>query len=164
MKLFKEILSIINVLGPVILAVVAAILAKRHNNLTSDLSNDTLQKQLFTELNGRYDKLNDLLKFVLEFDDDEVMHYNESENDENIGAYKKSFIKFKINDYFNLCAEEYYWFSKNRIDNRIWNAWQKGMNDIYNGSSIIQEQWKDEIKNDGWKSFYLDKPNRLFTQ
>ena len=164
MKLFKEILSIINVLGPVILAVVAAILAKRHNNLTSDLSNDTLQKQLFTELNGRYDKLNDLLKFVLEFDDDEVMHYNESENDENIGAYKKSFIKFKINDYFNLCAEEYYWFSKNRIDNRIWNAWQKGMNDIYNGSSRIQEQGKDEIKNDGWKSFYLDKPNRLFTQ
>ena len=164
MKAIKEIVSIINVLGPIILAVVATVLAKRHNKITSDLSTDNLQKQLFTELNGRYNKLNDLLQFILDFDEEEIRRYHNSDNDALFGAYKKSFIKFKINDYFNLCAEEYYWFSKNRIDDRIWDAWKKGMNDIYDSSSIIREQWKDEIQNDGWKSFYLDKPNRLFTE
>ena len=49
-----------------------------------------------------------------------------------------------------------------RIDDRIWNSWKKGMDDIYNKSEIIRKQWQEEIKNDGWKSFYLDKPTSLF--
>lgn len=162
MKLLEEILKVINVLGPIILAIVATLIALKHNKVTSQLSNDNLQKQLFTEFNGRYDKLNDLLQFILDFDEEEIRRYNNSENDTLFGVYKKSFIKFKINDYFNLCAEEYYWFSKNRIDDRIWDAWKKGMNDIYNKSLIIKEQWQEEIQNDGWKSFYLDTPDRLF--
>ena len=39
---------------------------------------------------------------------------------------------------------------------------KKGMDDIYNKSEIIRKQWQEEIKNDGWKSFYLDKPTSLF--
>lgn len=162
MKLLEEILKVINVLGPIILAIVATLIALKHNKVTSQLNNDNLQKQLFTEFNGRYDKLNDLLQFILDFDEEEIRRYNNSENDTLFGVYKKSFIKFKINDYFNLCAEEYYWFSKNRIDDRIWDAWKKGMNDIYNKSLIIKEQWQEEIQNDGWKSFYLDTPDKLF--
>ena len=91
-----------------------------------------------------------------------LLNFQNQKNDDSFSDYKKDFIKFKINDYFNLCAEEYYWYSKKRIDNRIWNSWKKGMDDIYNKSEIIRTQWQEEIKNDGWKDFYLDKPTTLF--
>lgn len=158
----EEFLNIVKSFGAIILALVASWLAYRHNKLTRELSNDNLQKQLFTEFNGRYDKLNDLLEYVKNFSEEDEQNFRESSDDRRFGEYSKLFIKFKINDYFNLCAEEYYWFAKKRVDNLIWSSWKKGMNDIYYKSSIIREQWQEEIKNEGWKSFYLDKPTRLF--
>lgn len=158
----EEFLNIVKSFGAIILAVVASWLAYRHNKLTRELSNDNLQKQLFTEFNGRYDKLNDLLEFVKNFEEDDVNRFLQSAENEMFGEFSKLDIKFKINDYLNLCSEEYYWYSKKRVDERIWSSWKKGMNDIYNSSSIIQDQWQEEIKNEGWKSFYLDKPTRLF--
>lgn len=160
----EEFLNIIKSFGAIILAIVASWLAYRHNKLTRELSNDNLQKQLFIEFNGRYDQLNDLLHFVIQFSEEEVIRFLNAPDEEKFGEYSKSFINFKINDYLNLCSEEYYWHSKKRIDNRIWNSWKKGMDDIYNQSSIIQKQWQEEIKNEGWKSFYLDKPTRLFNK
>ena len=162
-KIIMElILEISKSFGSIILAIVAAYLASRHNKLSRELSNDNLQKQLFTEFNSRYDNMNDIIQFVLDFSKEDSVKFLESKNDEGFGDYNKAFIKFKINDYFNLCAEEYYWYSKKRIDDRIWNSWKKGMDDIYNKSEIIRKQWQEEIKNDGWKSFYLDKPTTLF--
>lgn len=158
----EEFLNITKSFGAIILAIVASFLAYRHNKLTRELSNDNLQKQLFTEFNSRYDKLNDLLRFVMEFSHEKEEEFMKAPESEMFGEFTKSFIKFKINDYFNLCSEEYYWYSKRRVDERIWSSWKKGMNDIYNSSSIIQNQWQDEIRNEGWKSFYLDKPTRLF--
>lgn len=158
----EELLNILKSFGAIILAIVASWLAYRHNKLTRELSNDNLQKQLFTEFNSRYDQLNDLLRFVMEFSQEEEEIFMGASENEKFGEFSKSNIKFKINDYFNLCSEEYYWYSKNRVDERIWSLWKKGMNDIYSQSLIIQEQWQEEIKNEGWKSFYLDKPNRLF--
>ena len=158
----EEFLNIIKSFGAIILALVASWLAYRHNKLTRELSNDNLQKQLFTEFNARYDRLNDLLQFIIRFSDEEEIQFVNAPDEEKFGDFTKSQIRFKINDYLNLCSEEYYWHSKKRIDNRIWNSWKKGMNDVYNQSSIIQKQWQEEIKNDGWKSFYLIKPTSLF--
>ena len=158
----EEFLNITKSFGAIILAIVASFLAYRHNKLTREISNDNLQKQLFTEFNSRYDKLNDLLRFVMEFSQEKEEEFMKALENEMFGEFTKSYIKFKINDYFNLCSEEYYWYSKRRVDERIWSSWKKGMNDIYNSSSIIQNQWQDEIRNEGWKSFYLDKPTRLF--
>ena len=162
-KIIMElILEISKSFGSIILAIVAAYLADRHNKLSRELSNDNLQKQLFTEFNSRYDNMNDIIQFILDFSEEDIQKYIESNNNESFGDFKKKDIKFKINDYFNLCSEEYYWHSKKRIDDRIWNSWRKGMDDIYNKSEIIRKQWQEEIKNDGWKSFYLDKPTTLF--
>lgn len=158
----EEFLNITKSFGAIILAIVASFLAYRHNKLTREISNDNLQKQLFTEFNSRYNKLNDLLRFVMEFSQEKEEEFMKALENEMFGEFTKSYIKFKINDYFNLCSEEYYWYSKRRVDERIWSSWKKGMNDIYNSSSIIQNQWQDEIRNEGWKSFYLDKPTRLF--
>lgn len=152
----------INGIGTIILAIVASCLAYRHNKLTRELSNDNLEKQLFSEFNARYDNLNDIILFVLNFTEEDIKKYKESTYEDMFGVYTKAYIKFKINDYFNLCSEEYYWYSKKRIDDRIWNAWEKGMTDIFNKSEIISNQWEEEIQNDGWKSFYLDTPDSLF--
>lgn len=146
----------------VIITVVVSYLAYRHNKLTRELSNDNLQKQLFTEFNARYDKLNDIIQFILDFSKEDISNYKKGKSEDKFGGYTKAYIKFKINDYFNLCSEEYYWYSKERIDPRIWNAWEKGMNDICNKSEIIRDQWKEEIKDEGWKSFYLEAPTDLF--
>ncbi|MFC6269615.1 hypothetical protein [Frigoriflavimonas asaccharolytica] len=158
----EEFLNVTKSFGAIILAIVASWLAYRHNKLTRELSNDNLQKQLFIEFNSRYDKLNDLLQFVINLSAEEEEQFNNAANNEKFGEFTKAFITFKINDYFNLCSEEYYWYSKRRIDERIWSSWKKGMNDIFSSSVLIQNQWHDEIKNEGWKSFYLDKPKRLF--
>ena len=131
----EEFLNITKSFGAIILAIVASFLAYRHNKLTREISNDNLQKQLFTEFNSRYDKLNDLLRFVMEFSQEKEEEFMKALENEMFGEFTKSYIKFKINDYFNLCSEEYYWYSKRRVDERIWSSWKKGMNDIYNSSS-----------------------------
>ena len=68
--------------GPIILAIVAAYLAYRHNKLSRELSNDNLQKQLFTEFNSRYDNMNDIIQFVLDFSKEDSVKFLESKNDE----------------------------------------------------------------------------------
>jgi hypothetical protein len=32
-----------------------------------------------------------------------------------------------IQDYLNLCAEEYFWFKKNRIPTEVWDSWLAGI-------------------------------------
>ena len=32
-----------------------------------------------------------------------------------------------IIDYFNLCAEEYFFFNEGYIDHRVWRSWCRGM-------------------------------------
>ncbi len=104
----NEFLHYAKSLGPIILAAVAAYLAWRHNKLARELSNDNLQKQLFSEFNARYDNQNDLLQLVLNFSPIEIEEYRNAGLETKFGDYSKAEIKFKINDYFNLCWEEYY--------------------------------------------------------
>ena len=102
----EEFLNITKSFGAIILAIVASFLAYRHNKLTREISNDNLQKQLFTEFNSRYNKLNDLLRFVMEFSQEKEEEFMKALENEMFGEFTKSYIKFKINDYFNLCSEE----------------------------------------------------------
>ncbi|MBK8516192.1 MAG: hypothetical protein IPL55_07840 [Saprospiraceae bacterium] len=46
-----------------------------------------------------------------------------------------------IIDYLNLCAEEYLWYKKGRIDTEVWSAWKAGM--IY---YFKQDAFKDDIE------------------
>lgn len=72
------------------------------------LQRDKVMQDLFTAFNVRYDRLNgDLLaiaKGTFEGDPDRI-----------------------IIDYLNLCAEEYFWYTRGRIDGAIWKAWRNGM-------------------------------------
>lgn len=114
------------------------------------IENDRMMKDLFIEFNARYDKINHSL-FKIE---------KECKSLKDLEKYPK--LENKLNDFFNLCAEEYYWYKKGRIDEAIWFAWSDGMNDWYNNVGAISEAWDAEIKKRGCKSYYIKQKNDFF--
>lgn len=158
-----ELAEIIKGFSPLIISIAALYISYRYNFKSRELANDKMMKELFLECNSRYDSLNDTINLVLSMDTDEdINKFFEMDDDEIIKNKTKSLILYKINDYFNLCAEEYYWKQKGRIDDAIWLSWQVGMNNIYNDSKIIQEMWQQECMNEGYKSYYINKQNAFF--
>ncbi|MFY8069001.1 MAG: hypothetical protein ACOVMG_02795 [Flavobacterium sp.] len=126
-----------------------------YNYKNSQLAHHKMQKELFAEFNERYDKLNDSLSLL-----------NESDTITSIKE-KMSLIDNKsmynvLIDYFNLCAEQYYWKQEKRISDKIWESWYNGMFFYYSNFSVVRDLWRDEIKEDGYKSYYLKKGDKLF--
>lgn len=76
------------------------------------IANDAIFRELFISFNSRYsNKLNDLLnKLRIE-----------------PSLYLDTEQKLLIIDYFNLCSEEYLWYTKGRIPSKVWNAWLEGI-------------------------------------
>ncbi|WDZ99610.1 hypothetical protein [Mucilaginibacter sp. SJ] len=77
------------------------------------IDSDGMFKSLFIEFNLRFDKLNEELN-------------NVAEGKPLTGEKTSEQI---IQDYLNLCAEEYYWFKKGRIPKAVWISWSAGIND-----------------------------------
>jgi hypothetical protein len=76
------------------------------------IENDLLFKELFNSFNEKYDsKFNDLINEIKIDTNKQIIG-----NDRNI-----------VIDYFNLCAEEFLWYSKKRIPNSVWKAWKAGI-------------------------------------
>ena len=115
---------------------------------SSKLSNDRMRKELFTEFNIRYFKIKDSL-----VDISKCQTIDELEKD--------SKLKNNLIDYFNLCAEEYFWYKKGRIDSLIWKAWSAGMNDWYK-YPVIQAAWEKEIEEFDCRSYYIKDMNEFF--
>ena len=100
------------------------------------IENDKMFKELFIMYNEKYDtKFNNCLNEI----DKEVSKDS---------SYKLSEIqKPIIIDYLNLCAEEYLWYRKGRIDTLAWNSWERGMKYYLNISAIkkvIQNEQKQK--------------------
>ena len=87
-----------------------------------------LFKQLFTEFNARYDDLNDAVNNI-------VMNRNESLTLDE---------KNTLNDYFNLCGEEFLFFKKGYIYPDVWTAWHNGMSDFLKKDSRVKKYWLEE--------------------
>ena len=121
-----------------------------YNGQNRKLSNDKMERELFTEFNARYDVLNDHLYQIQE------SCKTLQDLDDN------PYLKYKLNDFFNLCAEEYYWKKKKRISDGIWLAWSEGMNDWYNSVPVVQLAWQYEIKKSGCRSYYINKEDDFF--
>lgn len=113
----------------------------------TQMENDRLFKELFRDFNLRYSELNECL-------------YNITDSDKTIESlsFKE---KDKIYDYFNLCAEEYYWFKKNRINKNVWYSWKEGMKYWYS-KPLIKEMWMNEVSDSNAKASYYLKPNENF--
>lgn len=125
-----------------------------HNNLK--IAHQKMEKDLFKEFNERYDELNDDLSKLGTVENLNQLKEIKSENIANKSLYNV------LIDYFNLCAEQHYWHKKERISKEIWDSWYSGMMFYYNSFPIVKEVWKDEIKDNGHKSYYLNKKDELF--
>lgn len=80
------------------------------------IENDKMFKELFSAFNQKYDeKFNDYLNDI----DSKVQQQE---------AYVLTATERKIIvDYLNLCAEEFLWYKKKRIDEAVWLSWENGM-------------------------------------
>lgn len=125
-----------------------------YNYKNTQLANHKMQKELFTEFNKRYNDLNDDLNLL---SNSSLAHFTAWFLPED-----QIRIKATIYDFFNLCAEEYYWHKKKRIPTKVWISWEKGMNDIYNRSEVIQKMWDEECQNGSHISYYIEKKNDFF--
>lgn len=127
---------------------------------TSKREGDKMMKELFTEFNLRYDKLNDAL-VLIESSYSEYEVFIKLKDDETT---KKKFEKLRqaVIDYFNLCAEEYFWNQKGRIDPKVWKAWHSGMNYWYKAVPTIKRLWQFEVEAGGTMSYYLNGKESFF--
>ncbi|MHA7128633.1 hypothetical protein [Algoriphagus namhaensis] len=85
-----------------------------YNILVYKISIDKSFKELFNEFNKRFDNMNEDLNLI--YNKNFLSFHGSSRTSESI-----------IIDYLNLCAEEYYWFKKGRIDLKVWESWKKGI-------------------------------------
>lgn len=109
----------------------------------TNLSNDRMFKELFSEFNHKYNVLNDYLE--------KIKSLKESQLNE----------KQKIVDYFNLCAEEYLWYKRRRIPNDIWNSWKTGIS-YYKSCEKFQRVAQDESHYDSsYYNFFSEVWNKL---
>ncbi len=89
------------------------------------IENDKMFKELFQSFNEKYDlKFNNKLNKIEQ----------KTKEDLNYELNKKQIAL--IMDYLNLCAEEYLWYTKGRIDETVWKSWEKGMKFYINIKSI----------------------------
>ena len=142
--------SIINAGATIVVGVVIAYVSNKYNKNSSEIEHDRLSKELFKEFNKRYDKINHSLHKISK----ECKNFKDLE--------KNPKLENKLNDFFNLCAEEYFWHKKGRINKNVWSAWEDGMNDWYNNVEAIREAWDAEIKKRGCKSYYINNKNDFF--
>ncbi|MDP1763816.1 MAG: hypothetical protein Q8L07_07990 [Sediminibacterium sp.] len=119
----------------------ASIVAIYYGYLKQKIEDDKMFKELFESFNGKYNgETNDIFNELRRNPERKIAEMNK-ENVENI-----------IIDYFNLCAEEYLWYSKGRIPKKVWKAWKKGINDNIKLDQV-KELYKKEIENSA-VSFY----------
>lgn len=106
--------------GQVFAAIFVSVVSAYYAYQKQKIEDDKMFKELFQAFNSRYsaetnDILNELRKSSSEVSLSQIKTV-ENKTAENI-----------IIDYFNLCAEEYLWYSKGRIPEDIWKAWKVGI-------------------------------------
>lgn len=143
-------ISIFNLISTTILGLVAFFVTKKYSKKSQILNEDIIFHQLFRDFNQRYDGLNESL-------------YNIQKDCKTFSDLKANPVLHKhLIDYFNLCAEEYYWHKKGRIAIEVWKSWDAGMNDWYSKVPVIREAWDEETQNEGYKSYYIQHKAEFF--
>ena len=122
-----------------IIAVPAIVVVTLQKQKTEELQ---LFKGLFTEFNSRYDQLNEKLNELNAIRD---------EGPEKELEKKERDILF---NYFNLCGEEYLFFSQGYIYPEVWRAWHNGMLIFYQNPRI-KKLWDEELKTGSYYGLQL---------
>lgn len=97
-------------------------------------------KDLFTQFNERYDELNGPLDDIRRGDS----------RDELTDEERRMLV-----DYFNLCAEEYFFYRTGYVDSLVWQSWIRGMRD-WAKVAKIRRLWAAELTGDSYYGFSLE--------
>ncbi len=103
-----------------------------YNMINYKIAHEQFFQQLFIDFNKRFDSMNENLNKIR-------LGIDIIEKDKNSNKTKDSIIL----DYLNLCSEEYLWFSKGRIDYKVWKAWREGM-DYYLKNENFKEVFEKQ--------------------
>jgi|SRR5690606_22396433 len=154
------------IISTVILGLSGLLISWFYSWRTSSREADKMMKELFTEFNQRYDRLNDSLVIIeANFRSVESFKQLEAKCNELEDGDKEKYKQLRqaVIDYFNLCAEEFYWYHhKKRIDPLVWKSWQAGMNYWYNEVPSIKALWMEEVKANGKASYYINDKVEFF--
>jgi len=107
------------------------------------IENDKIFKELFIFFNDKYDEkfnncLNEIDKKTIVNPDYQLLECEQA----------------LVIDYLNLCAEEYLWYSKDRIDPLAWSSWEKGMKYYLSIRSIKKHIEKEKPQRDSYYGFF----------
>jgi hypothetical protein len=104
------------------------------------LEETRLFKELFTEFNERYDRLNEKLNSIV------IGNKNAELSSEQLN---------NLYDYFNLCGEEYFFYKQGYIYPEVWESWLNGMKDFYRNSRI-KTIWGKEMDSNSYYGFKIN--------
>ncbi|MCL7987062.1 hypothetical protein M8998_03800 [Sphingobacterium sp. lm-10] len=150
-----EILDLVKAFTPAFLGVVGIVITVIFSAANKKLNHQKMEKELFSEFNKRYDEFNDSLDLL-----DTIATLSQLKEIDSLIEKKKMY--HLLIDYFNLCAEQYYWYKKKRISAKLWESWHSGMMYYYRNYAVFRELWEAEIAGDGYKSYYLEKGKDFF--
>lgn len=100
-----------------------------------------LFKEIFTECNKRYDGLNERLNAIAAAPEDAALSQDELDT---------------LNDYFNLCAEEFLFFQTGYLLPPVWRAWRNGIMSFM-ASKRIRQHWERERMTGSYYGLELEK-------
>jgi len=98
-----------------------------------------LFERLFADFNRRYAELNERLQLLVA-DDDPLTKRDRA----------------LLEDYFNLCAEEYFYYTHGIIDPTVWRAWCRGILQ-YLHDDRIADFWRHEESTDSYYGLTLKR-------
>ena len=128
----------------IILSLAAIYLGWQQNKLNGD----NTEKELFRDFNIRYSNINNKL--------------NELKSADMKVITEDPLLYDAAMEFFNLCAEEYYWKKKNRISEEIWKSWHRGMNSWLQQAPVLCELWESEMIFSGPESYYIKDKYEFF--
>jgi len=101
------------------------------------LDETKLFKELFIEFNHRYEEMHDAVSQILCGPTDGELSEEERQ------------VAFK---YFNLCAEEYLFYTTGYVDRRVWQTWCRAMQ-LFLEHPRVYPLWEKEKRNDYYYEF-----------
>jgi hypothetical protein len=94
---------------------------------------------LFKDFNNRYAELTDALLSIVQSE--------KVDNEQDLRA---------LIDYFNLCAEEYWWYRAGYVPHEVWRSWCLGMLQ-YIENAPIKGHWEQEVSHGSYYGLTLDR-------
>jgi len=138
--------AIIQMVGALIIAIV---LTGKYEKKKQELDRANAFRELFNSFNLRFNALNKVLNEVLDLSD--------TRKSAGVQLYFTDLTseqRDKVQDYLNLCSEEFLWKRKGFIDDDVWIAWKLGLS-YYLQADPIKELFRRE-KNGPYRASYYE--------